>query len=29
MFWTSVASIAHTNLTNNQGFVLLRNPALH
>jgi len=29
MFWTSVSSIAHSNLTANQQFVLLRNPAVH
>ena len=29
MFWTSTASIAHSNLTPNQSFVLLRNPAVH
>ena len=29
MFWTSTAQIAHSNLTANQAFVLLRNPAVH
>ena len=29
MFWTSVAAIPHSNLTPNQSFVLLRNPAVH
>jgi hypothetical protein len=28
MFWTSVETIAHSQLTPNQGFVLLRNPAV-
>ncbi len=29
MFWTSVNAIAHSKLTPNQSFVLLRNPAVH
>jgi hypothetical protein len=29
MFWTSVSSIAHSKLTPNQQFVLLRSPAVH